>query len=83
MSTRNLALLFVFTVLCIASRCQTPSDISRVRFTSVTRGYHKEVNITKDSVQTLERGREGNQTFSRQLNAGEWTSFWLRLKGLS
>lgn len=67
-------------VVCLASRCQTPSDVNRIRFTSVTRGYQKEVNITKDSVHTLIQGRDGNQSYSRHLAKGEWDTLVGHLK---
>jgi hypothetical protein len=82
MNTRILSLILAGMVLCLASRCQPSTDISRIRFTSVTRGYHKEVNITKDSVHTLVQGRGGNETYSRHLSAGEWNKLTGTLKNV-
>jgi len=83
MNRRILSLILAGMVLCLASRCQPSTDVSRIRFTSVTRGYHKEVNITKDSVHTLIQGRGGNETFSRHLSAGEWDKLMGALKNIT
>jgi hypothetical protein len=83
MNRRIFPLVLLAMVLCLASRCQPSTDVGRIRFTSVTRGYHKEVNITKDSVHTLIQGRDGNETYSRHLAAGEWEKLTGALKNVT
>jgi hypothetical protein len=63
-------LLLVITFQAVVA--QKAEVISKVAFTSATRGYQKQVFITKDSVKIILDGRAGNGITSRKLSGGEW-----------
>ena len=65
-------------LLCVfvstAATCQ-PEAISRVEFTTTTRGYQKQVFITEDSVIQIVDGRQDeNKVLKRKTDPTEWKS---------
>jgi hypothetical protein len=53
-------------------RCQAPNTVKQVEYTTLTRGYHKHITISPDSIAVTVEGREENKSFSRALSKDEW-----------
>lgn len=67
----------------MAARCNGQSDVSKIEFTSLTRGYQKQVFIDKDSLTVLIDGRQSeNRIVKRKLAAGEWKTLTDELKNI-
>jgi hypothetical protein len=77
----NLTLVFV-AALATAATCQS-GNISKVEFTTATRGYQKEVFISRDSVIEIVDGRrEENTIRKRALVESDWKLLEDALKNL-
>lgn len=56
----------------MAGRCQEP-DVTAIEFTTLTRGFKKQVFISNDSVKTIVEGREQNNgVMSRAITPSQW-----------
>lgn len=72
--------LFSICIFCTVAQCQTAGAISKIEFTTLTRGYKKQVFISRDSVIEIVDGRqEENGVVKRKLNIEEWDAL---IKGL-
>jgi hypothetical protein len=61
-------------LICSAGQCQSV-NIRKVEFTTLTRGYQKQVFISQDSVVEIVDGRqEDNKITKRSLSKSEWDS---------
>jgi hypothetical protein len=81
---RNIGIfgIIAFAGITLAARCQD-DPVVRVDFTSLTRGYQKEVAISKDSVVEIISGlAEYRVTKSRQTD-DEWKELVATLRGIS
>lgn len=73
---RNISIfkVIVFGCIAMAARCQD-DPVIKVEFTSLTRGYQKQIFISRDSVVETINGLEaGNKSITRKLAGGEWKS---------
>jgi hypothetical protein len=72
------------TILAIglmASRCDGQNDIAKIEFTSLTRGYQKQVFIDRDSIKIIVDGRqEENKVINRAMPDGAWDDLMRELK---
>lgn len=75
--------IFLFCFMWTAVRCQSAQQVRRIEYTTLTRGFHKQVIITPDSVISITEGR-GTQhdKTGRKLNSGEWEQLKQRLHGV-
>jgi len=72
MRSQNLILLALFALAAIGAKCQDEQIITKIEFTSLTRGYQKEVFISPDSLTRIVNNRGENSIFKRKLADGEW-----------
>jgi hypothetical protein len=73
--------LFCFLATCCAStRGQSTSTISKIEFTSLTRGYQKHAILSADSLILVTEGREQDKTLKRKLSKVEWNTLISSLK---
>jgi hypothetical protein len=64
--------ILYFTFFSMAAQCQS-GEITKIEFTTLTRGYQKQVFITSDSVIQITDGRaEDNNVVKRRLNSSDW-----------
>jgi hypothetical protein len=62
----------LFCLIATAGQCQAP-DVTRVEFTTMTRGYQKQVFLSQDSLISIIDGRQQeNKVAKRKLSDGEW-----------
>jgi hypothetical protein len=66
-------LLSVFLLVSLTVAEAQSNEVKQVVFTSLTRGYQKQILITPDSVKLNISGREV-QSFHRKLRSGEWNT---------
>jgi hypothetical protein len=63
----------MISCLTVAARCQDTTAVTKIEFTSLTRGYHKQIRISTDSLISVTNGRENDHKIvKRKLAAGEW-----------
>ena len=60
---------FVFIIL---SSCLSAQEVTKIAFVTGTRGYQKEIVLTKDSIHITEQGRSINRSESTILLPGNW-----------
>jgi hypothetical protein len=81
MRTKRTLYITLFSSLIIAANCQhraimqqqKETIITKVEFTSLTRGYQKQVFLTADSLVEIIDGRQDdNKVVKRKLPVGEW-----------
>jgi hypothetical protein len=66
-------LLILFSILTIAARCIGQDAVTKIEFTTLTRGYQKQVFIDADSLIVIVDGRqEPNKVVKRALPKGSW-----------
>jgi hypothetical protein len=65
-------LVLIVLLFCFLAGFGQSDNVERISFTSSTRGYEKQVFISKDSVVILLDGRAGNKTIKRKLSDSEW-----------
>ena len=67
---------FIYITFCLCSllvRCQTAGEVSKIGFTTLTRGFQKQVFISKDSVIEIIDGRqEANKVTKKRIDKSEW-----------
>src|SRR5690349_15582022 len=71
--TKHAFIFWLFTLATISVQCQT-SNIKKIEYTTLTRGYQKHVVITLDSISTSVEGRGENQQSKRALSKAEWNT---------
>lgn len=72
MRTKIVFQVVVFASIALAARCQD-DQVTRVEFTSLSRGYLKQVLISRDSlVEVVNSSEAGNKAIRRKLSDGEW-----------
>jgi hypothetical protein len=72
MRIKRFLCFMTISCLTLAARCQD-TTVTKIEFTSLTRGYHKQVLISADSLIAISAGRENDQKIvKRKLAAGEW-----------
>ena len=72
MKRQSLFFILILTAY-LNSQCQTSSIVQKVEFTSLTRGFHKQIIISPDSVSVITQGRDP-QSYRRSLTKKEWHS---------
>jgi hypothetical protein len=81
MRTKCILYITLFSSLIIAANCQHRATmqqqkgaiITKVEFTSLTRGYQKQVFLTADSlVEVIDGRQDDTKVTKRKLPAGEW-----------
>src|SRR5688572_11027135 len=77
-------ILFVasFTMAGIAARCQDGEVVTKITFTSLTRGYQHEVFFTSDSLIAMENNRGEEKFQKRKLQPFEWQNLMSATAGL-
>jgi hypothetical protein len=59
--------------MAFTARCQDNTVVTKIEYTTLTRGYQKQIFITPDSLIRIIEGREeNNKIVKRKLAAGEW-----------
>jgi|GEM_PF-1134060 len=75
--------LYVFLLILIstAAGCQAVEPVAKIEFTTLTRGFQKQVFISADSVIAIVDGRqEDNRVQKRKLDGQEWVELMDALK---
>jgi hypothetical protein len=72
MAIKNILFVMLFALATLGARCQDEHVITKIQFSSLTRGYQKEVFISADSLTTLINDRGQEKISKRKLAAGEW-----------
>jgi hypothetical protein len=65
-------LMVLLGISTVSARCQDENIVTKVEFTSLTRGHQKEVFISADSLIIYVSHRGENKMIKRKLEAGEW-----------
>ncbi|MBT1703350.1 hypothetical protein [Chryseosolibacter indicus] len=74
-----LLLLFIWTTV----RCQSTDSITRIEYTTLTRGFQKQVRITPDSVVSITEGRgDVNGRIEHRITDSEWKTLRQKLEGV-
>lgn len=60
----------IIAVLLMGARCNGQADVTRIEFTSMTRGYQKQVFVDKDSVTVIVDGRQAENKVVKKAMAG-------------
>src|SRR5688572_2205450 len=78
-------ILFIasFTMAGMAARCQDGEVVTRITFTSLTRGYQHEVFFTADSLTAIENNRGEEKIKERKLQPFEWQNLVTATAGLN
>jgi hypothetical protein len=73
----------ILAVGLMASRCDGQNDVVRIEFTSLTRGYQKQVFMDHDSVKIIVDGRqEENKVVKRAMPEGSWNELMREIKNI-
>src|SRR5688500_5725962 len=73
MKAKQILSIIMVAVVCVAGRCQANAVITKIEFTTLTRGYQKQVFMSMDSLVKIVEGRQDdNKIFKRKLADGEW-----------
>src|SRR4051812_29110661 len=81
MTSKYNVLIIVFCLAACGAKCQQ-SVITRITFTSSTRGYQKEIFISPDSLIKTINDRGKIQVTKRKLEAGVWEKLMASLGDL-
>jgi hypothetical protein len=74
---------FFLIILCTAARCQSAASVTKIEFTTLTRGYQKQIFISGDSVIAITDGRqEANTIVKRKLDPAAWDQLIKALEGV-
>ncbi|HYC86952.1 MAG TPA: hypothetical protein VEB86_17085 [Chryseosolibacter sp.] len=77
----RITFILLLMFVCLAARCQPP--VTKVEFTTLTRGYQKQIFITADSVIAITDGRQDdNQVSKRRTDPAEWQLLMDALRGV-
>jgi hypothetical protein len=72
MKIKGILYFMMISCLTLAAKCQD-TTVEKIEFTSLTRGYHKQVLISADSLIAKTSGRDNDHKIvKRKLVAGEW-----------
>lgn len=75
--------IIMYAVILVAAQCKGQSEVAKIEFTSLTRGYQKQVFIDKDSLTILVDGRqEDNKVVKRKITPDVWQSLVDELKNV-
>lgn len=81
---KNISIFWIVGIACIALAAKCQDDpVVKVDFTSLTRGYQREVSISKDSVLETISGPAEYRVIKNRLTADEWKEFVGALRGIS
>jgi hypothetical protein len=93
MRAKHVLYITAFSCLIIAANCQNRkmssqqrgnSMITKIEFTSLTRGYQKHIFIAPDSLkETVEGRQENNKVVKRKLPAGDWDALTKSISNLT
>lgn len=73
----------VYAVILMAAQCKGQSEVTKIEFTSLTRGYQKQIFIDKDSLIVLVDGRqEDNKMVKRKISSEVWQGLTNELKNI-
>lgn len=79
----KLAFIFWFFMLGgLSVQCQTANNITKIEYTTLTRGYQKHIVISTDSVTTSVEGRQEDHQSKRALSKQEWNAVIGALKSV-
>jgi hypothetical protein len=70
--SKNIVFALMLGLCGLGARCQNNGVITKVEFTSLTRGYQKEVFIAADSLTKIVNNRGEIKVIKRKLADGEW-----------
>ncbi|HEY9047075.1 MAG TPA: hypothetical protein VIN08_14320 [Ohtaekwangia sp.] len=79
---RKIFILCLLSLCWMGVQCQSPKSVIRIDYTTLTRGYQKQIVLTHDSVTLHVEGREENKDVKRALTKAEWTSLVSALKNV-
>ena len=79
--TKPVLIFWFLTLAGISVQCQT-SNIKKIEYTTLTRGYQKHVVISADSVTSSVEGRGEDQQHKRVLTKEEWNTVIGALKNV-
>ena len=83
MKSKVLIFLVVATSLCLTARCQSAQSVQKIEFTTMTRGYQKQVFISPDSVIEIVDGRsDDHKVEKRKLDGESWDQLVGKLNDL-
>jgi hypothetical protein len=76
--------LIVIAFAGCAGYSQKANDIVKIEFTSLTRGYNKQIIVTKDSVITVATGRGSEEQNKKvKLSSKEWERVVAAVQGIT
>ena len=74
----------IYAVVLMAAQCKGQSEVAKIEFTSLTRGYQKQIFIDKDSLVVLVDGRqEDNKVVKRKIAPEVWQGLVEELKNVN
>jgi hypothetical protein len=80
---KSIAYLLVFCSLSTVATCQSPHTVSRIEFSTLTRGFQKQLFLKPDSLIEIVDGRqEANKVVKRSLNQADWERLVKSLDGI-
>jgi hypothetical protein len=63
----------MYAIILIAAQCKGQSEVAKIEFSSLTRGYQKQVFIDKDSLIVMVDGRQDdNKVVKRKIAPEVW-----------
>jgi hypothetical protein len=75
--------VFLFSFLFTVVRCQTTGSISKIEFSTATRGFQKQIFISPDSITEIVDGRKESNVVKRKLTADQWNSLLQDLQDIT
>ncbi len=73
----------IYAVILMAAQCNGQAEVTKIEFTSLTRGYQKQIFIDKDSLIMLVDGRqEDNKMVKRKISPDVWEGLTSELKNI-
>lgn len=80
---KSLLYFICITFFASPAQCQSTGEVKKFEFTTLTRGYQKQVFITADSLIEIVDGRqEDNKIVKRKLEPAEWNELISGLESL-
>ena len=78
------ALLLVMPIVLMAAQCAGQGNVSKIEFTSLTRGYQKQLFLDRDSLTVIVDGRqEANKVVKQAVSKGTWEKIDRELKNVA
>jgi hypothetical protein len=79
-----LAILLMMCTACMVRGQKNNSAVVKIEFTTLTRGYQKQVFISADSLIKIVEGRSNeNSVVKRKLEDGEWAEIEKQVSGIN